>query len=290
MPGGLVASFTVTFIHGRGVRESMNLRKLFDPRYGLLVLIPATLSLTIALWVLQDTYARDLSLFLSLSVAAFTALVGAGGAMWIYRHLTLESQDRRFRHELEVRHFEDIYGPLYEEVGNVVEHLKEYQVPRTEQWDQMRRGRFGPFVESAITRGLNILRDDLEALGRLARESSWATQRLVTQAIGDHPITKKLSADDSRRLMMTLHQDYRLFFNPEVSLPREDVVRSVQKFLGETASPIPEEEIPQFFQHVKTVVTRDPIVNRRMALTREILPFAEAVHERLLQRMRYPFR
>ncbi len=268
----------------------MNLRRLMDPRYGLWIIVPAAFSLTIAIWFLQDAYARDLSLFLNLSTAASTALLGAGIAMWIYRSLTLQSQDRRFRHDLEVRHFEDIYGPLYEEAGKVVEMLRGYEVPMAHFWEEMKRGRFGPFVDPTITRELNVLRNELDALGRLVRESSRATERRVTQAIGDHHLTKKLSPDDSRQLMMTLHQDYRLFFNPKVPLPREDVVRSVQEFMGRAASSIPEEEIPEFFQYVKTVVTNDPVVHRRIALTEEILPLAEAVHEMILRRMRNPFR
>ncbi len=268
----------------------MNLRKLLDPRYGLWIIIPAAFSVTIAIWFLQDAYARDLSLFLTLSTAASTAFLGAGIALWIYRSLTLESQDRRFRHDLEVRHFEDIYGPLFEETGKVVEGLREYQAPMAQFWDELERGRFGPFVDPTIAHELNVLRNELDTLRKLASESSWATRGLVTEAIWNYPITKKLTPEAAKQLMMTLHQDYRLFFNPEVSLPREDVVRSVQEFLEREASPIPEEEIPEFFHYVKTVVTNDPIIEERVTLTEETLPLAEAVHKMILRRMRYPFR
>ncbi len=134
----------------------MNLRTLLDPRYGLWIIVPAAFSVTVAIWFLQDAYALDLSLFLNLSTAASTALLGAGIAMWIYRHLTLESQDRRFRHDLEVRHFEDIYGPLYEEMSKLVKGLREYDAPMAQFWEEMKRGRFGPFVDPTITRELNV--------------------------------------------------------------------------------------------------------------------------------------
>ena len=133
------------------------------------------------------------------------------------------------------------------------------------------------------------LRGELKALQSF--ETSEATQRSVTQAITDHAATGTLPSGDLRELMMILHQDYRLFFNPHVVLPREDVIRSVREFLGKVGrSPIPDEDLPEFFQYVKAAVTKDPVVDARLKLTEEILPHAEAVHEMIRRRMEYPFR
>lgn len=52
----------------------------------------------------------DYALPYTLSLAAATAFLGAGIALWVYSFINRQAQDRQFGHEIEVRWFENIYA------------------------------------------------------------------------------------------------------------------------------------------------------------------------------------
>ncbi len=103
--------------------------------------------LLVVLWLFaSQNPTLDLSLFLNVSLGAFTAFLGSSMALWIYSYLTREGQRRQWAHDLEVRHFEEIYGPLYEDARKLVEALKRYEQPYLAKWREIRESSLGSFV------------------------------------------------------------------------------------------------------------------------------------------------
>lgn len=269
----------------------MNWRKLLHPRYGLWILIALAFFAVLALWLIKNTYEGDLSLFLNLSVGAFSAFLGARVALWIYWYLALDSQDRRFRHDLEVRHFEDIYGPLYEETGKAVRELEEYDVPSLQRWRDLKRGRFGPFVDSRIAKELNALEAELETLRKLATTSRRAAEKVIERAFRSHPLAQKLSQNDARNLRRVLMQDNNQFlFDPDKQEPIGYIVDRIREALGRVAPPVREGDAEGVIRHVKGALSSSVEIQERAAKTDAILPLAKATHEMILRRMRPPFK
>lgn len=66
-----------------------------NPKVGLPILAAGAFFLALILWLLEPSYpGRNLGFFRNLAVAAFTAFLGAGVALWVYGWLTEESQAR----------------------------------------------------------------------------------------------------------------------------------------------------------------------------------------------------
>src|SRR2546426_4313644 len=147
-----------------------------------------SLGLAVVVWNLQKANPEvDLSLVYNLSLGGFTAFLGATIALWVYSYLSLESQRREWRHDLEVRHFEQIYGPLYEDTKKVVAALKGYASVWSNKWSEIRDSSIGPFVEEGIAKGLSDLWAKLEKYLDITSRSATAAESRLDEFLSRDP-------------------------------------------------------------------------------------------------------
>ncbi|MEE9593454.1 MAG: hypothetical protein V3W28_07730 [Thermoplasmata archaeon] len=277
-------------------RKALPYPWIMDARKALNWLIPATFVLVVGLWYANGLTDVDLSLFLNLFVAGFTALLGARIAMWIYSQLTEEGQQRLFGHELEIRYFEKIYGPLYEETKSVVDDLERYGRPWMAEWPKVKEGRFGPFVNPRIHSALEELREELEAFRSVVIGAEEAAGSVVRKVLDTKPWKTAIPQDKRGSVERGLAErwDTRAFlFDPKTALPAEHIRPTLREQISVTPQLIEEvgEKVGRAFSAaVKKSLRQDPQIDVFLGERARVLAFAEKVHNKVLQRMRDPFR
>ncbi len=266
-----------------------------DARKALNWLIPATFVLLFGLWYANGLTDLDLSFFLNLSVAGFTALLGARIAMWIYSQLTEEGQQRLFGHELEIRYFDRIYGPLYEETKSVVNNLERYGRPSMDKWLKVKGGRFGPFVNPRIHSALEELREELEAFFDVVIGAEEAAGSVVMKVLDTEPWKTAIPQDKRLSVERMLERwDERAFlFDPKTARPAKHIRKALREQIAVTPQLI--EDVGEnpgraFSYAVKKRLSQDPQIEVFLGERTRVLEFAEEVHNKVLQRMRNPFR
>src|SRR2546425_7552877 len=95
------------------------------PPHLLLILWCLAVQVTVVAFVLSRAN-PDWNLVYTLGLASATAVAGTDIALWVQAYYSRLSQDRQFRGDLEVRFFENIYGPLYEDTRRIVLLLDDY--------------------------------------------------------------------------------------------------------------------------------------------------------------------
>src|SRR5207249_9746569 len=85
-----------------------------------------------------------------LGLASSPATAGTDIALWVQSYYSGLSQNRQFNRDIEVRYFEEIYGPLYEELSRVADELKGNDWPILVQWPRIAKSRFGPVVDETV--------------------------------------------------------------------------------------------------------------------------------------------
>ncbi len=267
-----------------------------DARKALNWLILATLVLVVGLWYANRLIDVDLSFFLNLSTAALTAPLGARMAMWIYSQLTEERQQRQFSHELEVRYFEKIYRPLYEETKSVVDDLERFGRPWMAKWREVRESGFGPFVNPRIHGALEELREKLEAFTSVVIGAEKAAESVVRKVLDTEPWKTTIPRDnrDSVERLLAEKWDTRAFlFDPKTALPAEHIRPTLRDLIPVTphlVKVVGENPERAFSSAVKKRLSQDPQIDVFLGERARVLEFAEKVHNKVLQRMRDPFR
>ncbi len=257
-----------------------------DPRKALPYLIVTASGTVVAFWYFDGQTSYDLSLFLNMAVASFTALLAAFIALWIYSHLTRENQLWEFRQDRETEYFEQIYGPLYEETSNVVEKLKAFGHPWMSEWPKIRGKRFGPFVDQGVASAVEKLDRELTELGEVSRQGWPFIRRLLDEYAQRQTHDENLA----RIISEGLRRDDRFLFDPDVREPNEEVVDHLERNLKDKMRLVEALGTSILYQGAKDLLSSEPAVIERVAKTRAILPLAESVHQKVLQRMRDPFR
>src|SRR5437773_4590785 len=126
----------------------------------------------------------DWTLVYTLALASATAVAGTDIALWVQAYYSRLAQDRQFRGDLEVRYFEEIYGPLYEESRRVCDAIEAYAPsPWLEQWRAIKTSRFGPFVDAGIRDGLLSLDARIDGYRTSALGARQAAQTLARTAL-----------------------------------------------------------------------------------------------------------
>ncbi len=267
-----------------------------DARKALNWLVLAAFVLLVGLWYANGLTDVDLSFFLNLPLAGFTALLGARIAIWIYSQLTEERQQRQFRHELEVRYFEEMYGPLYEETKSVVNDLERYGRPWMGKWQEVRNSSFGPFVKPRIHSALEELGEELEAFTSVVIEAEEAAGSVVRKVLDTEPWKTAIPQDKrgSVERMLVERGDERAFlFDPETALPNERIRPALRDQITVTPQLIEDvgENVGRAFgAAVKKSLRQNPQIEVFLRERARVLEFAEKVHNKVLQRMRDPFR
>ncbi len=272
------------------VTVTVAVRKWTDPPRLLTVLIVASFASTAIFWALQHYQTQaDYSFFYNISFSALTAFVASRIGLWVYRFLADEGQRREWRHDLELRYFENIYGPLYLDTKAAIESLKSYQIPQLQKWyDVKERSQFGPFVEPGIAK-------DLDDLQQALRDNTWlnvaaynSAVRTITKALANR-FGPALDPPVWSPLVDSLVQDQRYLFDPDVPRPHDAHVANVRNHLRQTGLPDSEGYIDKMIAEVKDALVKDDVIGKRVSVCRAILPAADAAHARILRRMKDPF-
>ena len=250
-----------------------------------------SLGLAVVIWNLQKANpAVDLSLVYNLSLGGFTAFLGATIALWVYSYLSFESQRREWRHDLEVRHFEQIYGPLFEDTKKIVDGLREYSQVWLTKWREIRKSSLGPFVEETISRAVSDLQEKVDKYGEVTNLSATAAEARVREFVAHHARATLLDKNDRNSLWANLRDDPRFLFDPGKPLPYQHLVQQIAKLLPRTeGTDVTVQEAEKFLREVKTDLLEDPAIKKRIAECQKLLPEAERVHALIDARMRDPF-
>jgi hypothetical protein len=258
-----------------------------NPKYVLPVLWGASGVVAGVIWLVQTRNPDlDLSFPYTIALAAFTAMLGAGMAMWVYSHITQEGQRREWGHEREVRHFEEIYGPLYEDVRRVAAELKDHGAPWLQNWRDIKEKKMRPFVQKDIKERLNTLERRLSDLSEVARQSYDAAKTRIEEAFNRYPVS---ATGNFLELLNALTQDRRFLFDPKAEMPRDEYLASIREILRSASNIETDEDIAKYLRHIKDYLRKDMVIQKRAALTESILPDAEALHRQICRRMTHPY-
>jgi hypothetical protein len=172
--------------------------------------------------------------------------------------------------------------------------LKGYDLGWLPKFRDVKEGPFWPFVDPGIASELDALQTRLLAHSGLSYESGESARRTVETATTSYfgspqEIHGKPFASMRQSVTASVIQDLRFLFDPE----RQDLMgahfenlRNAWRQYGPVHD---DEQLRGFVRQVKEALLVDPVVERRVAACREILPIAEAVHARILRRMKDPF-
>ena len=89
----------------------MNWKRFVIPVYVLPILWVVAVALSIESYFLQKQN-PDYAIVYTLCLASSAAFLAAGIGMWTYSFINRRSQDRGFNRDIEIRYFEQIYGPF----------------------------------------------------------------------------------------------------------------------------------------------------------------------------------
>lgn len=245
---------------------------------------------TVAAWALQKRFPElDLSLPYTVSLALFTATFAATIAMATYSWVTQKNQRREWRHEMEIRHFEEIYGPLYEESLKVLDELNRYESPWLQKWPEVKKKSFGPFVDPGIAKDLDRLEQRLEKLGKLRSATYDIPLQIIDRVSTGPPWGENLS-----KWVANLKDRFRegqgfrnFFYAPGVNQPAPHIIDSIRKVFSDAG--LDESALLRYIGQVKAAFLQDPTMKERVDLTDAIRIEARSVLERIRDRMKHPF-
>ncbi len=239
----------------------------------------------------------DYALPYTLSLAAATAFLGAGIALWVYSFINQQAQDRQFRHEIEVRWFENIYAPLYEDTRQAVEAAEEYRQPWLSKWREIQASRFGPFVDKHIAEVLNQAVTEFQEYVDLWNAGHNAGELIIDGILKQAPPLSEFVGLIHNNLTTYLSGDHRFLFDPEMPQPSGYADRQFQQGLeslfrqpGVRARFPTPQEIQVWFRSIKTALKTDKAVQAVTERQKQVLLAAKGAHAEVLVRMQHPFR
>jgi hypothetical protein len=237
----------------------------------------------------------DYALPYTLSLAAATAFLGAGIALWVYSFINRQAQDRQFRHEIEARWFESIYAPLYEDTKSAVESVEGCRPTGFGKWGEIRASRFGPFVDQRIHAELDRVAEQFTGYYRAWQRGYERAETIITDYLRGNLAAEFADAIKSN-LTNWLSGDFPFVFNPDVAAPT-DYARGqfTQAIKGLFSRPGPvltvpsQDELGIWFSAIKTQLKEDEAVKAVFRERQRVFESAKAIHDAVLQRMRHPF-
>lgn len=257
------------------------------PPYLLLLLWCLAVQVTVIAFVLSRTF-PDWTLVYTLGLASATAIAGTDVALWVQAYYSRLAQDRQFRGDLEVRFFENIYGPLYEDTRRAVLQLDDYSTTITLQnWPGIRATRFGAFLEPILFAHLDDLQGSLKSVVNAAREGRGAAGRIIRQLLDIHPTLSEPLPDVRRTITDTFVSDPHFVFDPKRGSPNEDILRGIRSTLDSVG--VRAADLSLFASEVKERLEGDPQIVLFRNLRADVLEKAKIVHALVEKRMRTPF-
>ena len=185
---------------------------------------------------------------------------------------------------MEVRFFENIYGPLYEDTRRIVLLLDDYAPSLTmKNWPGIRASRFGAFLEPALFASLDELRENLQPVENAARVGREGAALIIRNLLDKIPAFADSSTDARRSVAEQLVSDHHLVFDPNRPSPNEDILRGIGTTLGgRTAN---DESIRALVSTVKGYLELDVRISDFRRLRGEVLERAKVIHADVQKRM-----
>jgi len=265
----------------------LNWKRFVIPLYVLPVLWVVAVALAIGTYFLQKQN-PDYTILYTLSLASFAALSAAGIGMWTYSFINRQGQDRGFNRDIEVRYFEEIYGPLYEELSRVADDLKGNGWPTLVQWPRIAKSRFGPVVDETVTSLFIALSYRLEDYSRHSQRYFDAATGCIQLVIGGNADLDGISDQGKTDIALALEEDRSFTFDDSVTTPRENSFRRLEASLKSVIPDYKREDAEDFIKRLKPVLRADPLIAENKRTRDELHELATQLRAKVLDRMR-PF-
>ena len=265
----------------------MNWKRLLIPVYVLPVLWVVSVTLAIESYFLQKQN-PDYTILYTLSLASSAAFLAAGIGMWTYGFINRQSQDRGFNRDIEVRYFEEIYGPLFEELSRVADDLKGNGRPTLEEWPRISKSRFGPVVDETVSNLFIALSYRLEDYSRHSQRYFDAATDCIQLVIGGNADLDGISDQGKTDIALALEEDRSFTFDDAVTTPRENSFRRLEASLKSAIPDSKREDAEDFIKRVKPVLRADPRIAEHQRTRDELCELATQLRAMVLDRMK-PF-
>src|SRR5206468_1326635 len=144
------------------------------------------------------------------SSAAFLA---AGIGMWTYSFINRRSQDRGFNRDIEIRYFEQIYGPLFEELSRVADDLKGNGWPTLAEWPRISKSRFGPVVDETVRKLFDALSYRFADFSRQSQTTFDAATRCIQLVIAENADLDGMAAQKKTDITLAIDEDRSFIFD-----------------------------------------------------------------------------
>ncbi len=271
----------------------MEWKRLQTPPYILLLLWSVAFEVTVVAFAVSRVYA-DWLLVYTLGLASATALAGTDVALWVQAYYSRLSQDRQFQLDFQVRWWENIYAPLYEETLQAIQSAEEWRPPYLGKWIEIKTSRFGHFVESTLAVELDRANDRFLAYSRLWQEAHTAVEPRVRSHLAKSPLLPGFVESVYSTLASPLIGDNRFVFDPSAEEPGSYAANQFRQTLRDLfhnqpgdlrRDPPTEPQIHQLLKDIKGVLRDEPTVQKVDRERESMLELAQKIHDLILRRM-----
>ena len=208
--------------------------------------------------------------------------------MWTYSFINRRSQDRGFNRDIEVRYFEQIYGPLYEELSRVADDLKGNGWPTLVEWPRISKSRFGPVVDEAVSNLLSALSYRLTDYSHQSQKYFDAATRCIELVIEGNADLDTVSKQGKGEIALALEEDRSFIFDDSVTTPRDNSFRRLEASLKDVIPDYKREDAEDFIRRLKPVLRADSLIAERNRIRDTLHASTVQLKGHVLERMR-PF-
>jgi hypothetical protein len=230
---------------------------------------------------------EDLLFYQNVTLAAFTGLLGASIGMWIQSRLARESQDYRFRQEVEAKHFEDIYGPLYDATREAAEYLDGLWSANLTKWREIRAGRYGLFVPQELASYLDALDHKCNRLIELRAKVN-ADLKLEVAVLVEERWRKAANSSITSQIESYVQQDGPFLYVPANS-PHTSTVSQIWELVKNQTTTM-KEDVEAFLHDLKKELESSQSVEAYHRECLEAAKYARWLHDVIGKRMISPFK
>jgi len=262
-------------------------KRLLIPIYVLPVLWAVSVFLALNAFFLQKQN-PDYAILYTLSLASSAAFLAAGIGMWTYGFINRQSQDRGFNRDIEVRYFEEIYGPLYEELSRVANELKGNDWPTLVQWPRIAKSRFGPVVDGTVNNLFVALSYRLADYSAHSKRYWDAGTRCIQLVMTGNADLDGVSSQTKDTIVLALEEDRRFIFDDSVTAPRDSGFHRLEASLKDVIPDYKREDAEDFIKRLKPVLRADPLIAEHTTVRDGLYESTTKLRAIVLERMR-PF-
>ena len=230
----------------------------------------------------------DWLLVYTLGLASATAIAGTDIALWVQSYYSGLSQDREFNRAIEIRYFEEIYGPLYEELALVRDDLKSSGWPTLTEWPRIAKSRFGPVIDGTISNLFIALSYRLEDYSRRSQPSFDAATRCIQLVIAANADLDPLSQQGRTDLVLAVESDRPFTFDDSVVTVKDHIFSRLETSLKGAIPSYKREDIEDFLKRLKPVLLSDPIIAEHARMRESLIESTTQLGALVLERMK-PF-